>query len=100
MPSFYRTNVESIDQVKSNLSLIFRNAASLLQTNHPKSAQNSEKSSYYQRVLTEALAKLFPLAITHAKVANSGNGKIVIARYRIRYFFQNRESLLQTLLQN
>jgi len=35
------------------------NAAILLQTNHPKSAQNSEKSSYYQRVLTEALLRTF-----------------------------------------
>jgi len=31
MLSFYRTNVEPIDQVKSYLSKIFRNAASLLQ---------------------------------------------------------------------
>jgi len=30
------------------------------------------------------------LAITHAKVANSGNGKMVITRYRIRYFFQKK----------
>jgi len=100
MPSFYRTNVEPIDQAKSNLSLIFPNAASLLQTNHPESAQNSEKSSYYQRVLAEALAKLFPFAITRAKVADSGSGKTVIARYRVRYFFQKRESFPLTLLKN
>ena len=55
----YRINVESIDQVKSNLSWIFPNAARLLQTNHPKSAQNCEKSSYYQRVLTEELLRTF-----------------------------------------
>jgi len=30
--------------------------------------------------------ELFPLATTHAKVANSG--KMVIARYRIRYSFE------------
>jgi len=59
MLSFYRTNVEPIDQVKSNLIQIFSNAASLPQTNHPKSAQNSEKSSYYQRVLTEELLRTF-----------------------------------------
>ena len=59
MLSFYRTNVEPIDQVKSNLCQIFSNASSLLQTNHPKSAQNSEKSSYYQRVLTEELLRTF-----------------------------------------
>jgi len=57
--SFYRTNVEPIDQVKNNPRYIFPNAASILQTNHPKSAQNSEKSSYYQRVLTEKLLRTF-----------------------------------------
>ena len=31
----------------------------LPQTNHPKSAQNSEKSSYYQLVLTEELLRTF-----------------------------------------
>jgi len=60
--SYYRTNVEPIDQVKSNLSLIFPNATSLLPTNHPKSAQNSEKSSYYQHVLTEELLRTFSFA--------------------------------------
>jgi len=30
-----------------------------LQTNHPKSAQNSEKSSDYKRVLTEELLRTF-----------------------------------------
>jgi len=28
------------------------------------------------------------LPTTHAKVANSGSGKLVIARYRMRYFFK------------
>jgi len=92
--------VEPIDQVKSNLSLIFPNAASLLKTNHQKSAQNSEKSSYSQRVLTEKLLRIFPLATTHAKVANSGSDKMVIARYRIRYFFQKRGVLSPTVLKN
>jgi len=55
MLSFYRINVEPIDQVKSNLSQIFPNPASLLPINHPKSAKNSEKSSCYQRVLTEEI---------------------------------------------
>jgi len=32
--------------------------------------------------------ELFPLTATHAKVANSGSGKMVIARYRILYFFK------------
>jgi len=53
--NFYRTNVEPIDQVKSNL---FPDAASLLQTNLPKSV-HSRKSSYYQRVLTEELLQTF-----------------------------------------
>ena len=43
--------------------------------------------------------ELFPLATTYAKVANSGSGKMVIARYRIRYFFQKRATLPLTLLQ-
>jgi len=30
--------------------------------------------------------ELFALATTHAKVANSGSGKMVIARYRMRFF--------------
>ena len=37
--------------------------------------------------------ELFPLATTHAKVATSGSGKMGIARYRIRYFFQKRAPL-------
>jgi len=43
MLSFYRTNVEAIDQVKSNLSQIIPNAASLPQTNHRKSSQIAVK---------------------------------------------------------
>jgi len=57
--TLFRTKVELNDQVKSNLSLIFPNAASFPQTNHPKSAQNREKSSYYQRVRTEDLLQIF-----------------------------------------
>jgi len=59
MLSFCRTNVESTHQVKSNLSKIFSDASNLPQTNHPNSAKNSEKSSYYQRVLTEVLLRTF-----------------------------------------
>jgi len=51
--------MEPIVQVKSNLSLIFPNAARSLQKNHQKSAQNSEKSSYYQCVRTEKLKQTF-----------------------------------------
>jgi len=40
------------------------------------------------------------LATTHVKLANSGSGKMVIARYRIRYFFQKRAVLSLTLLEN
>jgi len=47
-----------------------------------------------------ALPNFFPLATTHAKVANSGSGKMVIARYRMRYFFQKREPLPLSLLEN
>jgi len=62
--------------------------------------QNSEKSSYYQRVLTEKLLRTFPLATTHTKVANSGSDKMVIAHYCIRYFFRKRAPLSLTLLEN
>jgi len=68
-----------------------------VQTNRPKSAQNSEKSSYH---LVEELLLIFPLATTHAKVANSGSCKMVIARYCIRYLFQKRAALPLTLLEN
>ena len=44
--------------------------------------------------------ELLPFATTHAKVANSGSGKMVIARYCIRYFFQKRVSLPLSLLEN
>ena len=40
-----------------------------------------------------------PLATSHAKVANSGSGKMVIARYHI-HFFQKRAALSLTLLEN
>jgi len=84
--TFFQTEVKPIDQVKINLSEIFPNAAGLPQTNHPKSTQNSEDSSYYQCVRTEELLRSFPLATTHVKVVNSG--KVVIDRYRMRYFFK------------
>jgi len=45
--------------------------------NHPKSTQNSEKSSFYQCVRTEKLKRIFfPLATIHAKVANSGKSEM------------------------
>jgi len=47
----------------------------------------------------KSFCELFPLATTHAKVANSGSGKMVTARYRIRYVFQKRASLPLTLLE-
>jgi len=73
MLSFYRTNVEPIDQVKSNLSKIFPNAASLLQTNHPKSAQKhwEEQLLSIKVCWRKSSFELFPLAITHAEVAKS-----------------------------
>jgi len=69
MLSLYRINVEPVDQVKSNLSYIFPNAASLLQTNHPKSAQNSEKGGYWQRVLTKELLRTFSFG-HHSRQSN------------------------------
>jgi len=48
-------------------------------------------------VLTEELLRIFPLATTHAKAANSG--KMVIARYRFRYL-KKRTVLPLPLLEN
>jgi len=48
----------------------------------------------------KSACELFPLATTHAKVANSGSGKMVIARYRIRHFFQKRAALSLMILEN
>jgi len=42
--------------------------------------------------------KLFPLATTHAKVGNSS--EMLIAHYRIRYFFEKRAALPLLLLKN
>jgi len=59
--------------------------------------QNQSKTA--RRVVTinvcwwKSSCELFPLATTHAKVANSGSGKMVIIRYCIRYFFQKRAAL-------
>jgi len=44
--------------------------------------------------------ELFPLATTHPKVANSGSGKMVIARYCMRYFVQKIAVLSLSLLEN
>jgi len=54
--------------------------------------QNQRKT--VRRIITinvcwrKSSCELFALATTHAKVANSGSGKMVIACYRIRYFFK------------
>jgi len=50
--------------------------------------------------LRRSSCELFPLATTRAKVANSGSGKMVIAHYHIRYFFQKRAALPLKLLEN
>jgi len=44
--------------------------------------------------------ELFLLTSIHAKVANNGCSKMVIARYIIRYFFLKRAALPLTLLEN
>jgi len=63
----------------------FLNAASLRQTNHPKrkTVRRAVTTNVCRR---KSSCEPFPLATTHGKVANSG--KVVIARYRIHYFFQ------------
>jgi len=64
----------------------------IIQNQH-KTVRRAVTINVYWR---ESSCELFPLATSHAKVANSG--KMVIARYRMRYFFQKRAAL--SLLQN
>ena len=99
MLSFYRTNVEPIDHrskatwAKSFLKLL---------AYRKQIIQNQRKT--VGRAVTinmcwrKSSCELFPLPTTRTKVANSG--KIVIARYRIHYFFQKRAALPLTLLEN
>jgi len=49
---------------------------------------------------SEELLRTFSFATTRVKVANSSSGKMVISRYRIRYFFQKRAAFPLTLLEN
>jgi len=44
-------------------------------------------------VLTEELLRTFSFG-HHVKVANSGSGKMVIARYSIRYFFSKKSGAI------
>jgi len=63
--------------------------------NQPKTARRAVTVNVYWR---KSSCELFALATTDVKVANSGSGKMVIARYRMRYFFQKRAAL--SLLEN
>jgi len=67
MLSFFRTNVESIDQVQSNLSEIFPNAASL-----PQSSKNSEQLlKKHQCARTEELLRTFSIG-HHSRQSSEG----------------------------
>jgi len=65
--------------------------------NQRKTVRRAVTFNVYWR---KSSCELFPFATAHAKVANSGSDKIVIARYRIRYFFQKRAALPLSLLEN
>jgi len=41
--------------------------------------------------------ELCPLATTLAKVANGGSDRVMLAHYRMRYFFQKRAALRLSL---
>jgi len=76
----------------------------MLLANRKQIIQNQRKT--VRRAVTinvcwrKSSCELFPLATTHAKVANSGSGKMVLARYSIRYLFQKGATLKLTLLEN
>ena len=71
---------------------------------HKQIIQNQRKTA--RRAITinvywrKSSCELFALATTHAKVGNSGRDKMVIAHYRMRYFFQRRAALPLSLLEN
>jgi len=47
-----------------------------------------------------ALVNFLLFATTHAKAANIGSDKMMVARYHIHYFFQKGVALPQSLLEN
>jgi len=57
-------------------------------------------SKYAHSQIYWSSCELFPLATTHAKVANSDRSKMLIALYRNHYFFQKGAPLPLTLLEN
>jgi len=101
MLNFYRTNVEPIDQVKSKATwaksflmlLVYRKQ--IIQ-NQRKTVRRAATINVHWR---KSSCELFPLATTHTKVPNSGSGEMVMALYRMRYFFQKREALPVSLLE-
>ena len=100
MLSFYRTNVESIDRLKATCAksflMLLAYRKQIIQ-NQRKTVRRAVTINVYWR---KSSCELFPLATTHAKAANSGNGKMVIPRYRMCYFFQKIAAPPLSLLEN
>jgi len=100
MLSFYQTTWNPSIRSKATWAKSFL----MLLSDFKQIIQNQRKT--VRRAVTinvcwrKSSCELFPLATTHAKVANSDSGKMVIARYRIRYSFQKRAALPLSLLEN
>jgi len=100
MLSFYQTTWNPSIRSKATWAKSFL----MLLSDFKQIIQNQRKT--VRRAVTinvcwrKRCCELFPLATTHAKVANSGSVKMVIARYRIRYSFQKRAALPLSLLEN
>ena len=88
MLSFYRTNVDLSIRSKATWAKAFL----ILLDYHKQIIQNHRNTVRRAVIINvcwrKSSCELFPLATTHAEVANSGSGKMVLARYRIHYFFK------------
>jgi len=98
--SFYRTTWNLSIRSKATWAQSFL----MLLAYRKQIIQNQPKTA--RRVVTinvcwrKSSCELFPVATTHTKVANSGSGKMVIARYASVIFFKKRAALSLTLLEN
>jgi len=100
MLTFFRTNVEPIDQVQSSLSKIFPMLLAYCKQMIQNQLQTVRRAVTVNVCGRKSSCELFSLATTHAKLANSGSGEMLIVCDRIRYFFNKRAVLSLSLLEN
>ena len=85
MPSFYQTNAEPRSKATwAKFFVMLLTYCKQIIQNRCKTVRRAVSINMCWR---KCSFELFPLATTYGKVANSGSGKMVIARYHIRYFF-------------